>query len=94
VRSAALGGLVLTMIVVALSAGWAADRREETVLTVEVSSAEHEVEEGYFALGENATVMAKPGSDLHRFLTRHRGRTVRIVLSREDTRELSRVRRE
>ncbi|MBA3886003.1 MAG: hypothetical protein H0X67_09765 [Acidobacteria bacterium] len=93
-RSAVLGWLVVTMILVALGAGWAADRREETVLTVDVSSAEHEAEEGYFALGEHATVMAKPGSDLHRFLTRHRGRTVRIVLSREDTRELSRLRRE
>jgi hypothetical protein len=94
VRSAMLGWMVVALVLVGLSIGWAADRRDETVLTVEVSSVEHEIEEGYFALGENATVMAKPGSDLHRFLTRHRGRTVRIVLSQEDNRELSRLRRD
>jgi hypothetical protein len=94
VRNAMLGWMVVALVLVGLSLGWAADRRDETVLTVEVSSAAHEVEEGYFALGENATVMAKPGSDLHRFLTRHRGRTVRIVLSQDENRELSRLRRE
>ena len=88
-----LGWMVVALLLVGLSVGWAADRRDETVLTVEVSSAEHEVEEGYFSLGVNATLMAKPGSDLHRFLSRHRGRTVRIVIS-EDARELSRLSRE
>jgi hypothetical protein len=93
-RSAMLGWMVVALVLVGLSVGWAADRRDETILTVEVSSAEHEVEEGYFALGKNATVMAKPGSELHRFLTRHRGRTVRIVLTQEDGRELSRLQRD
>ena len=55
--------------------------REETVLTVQISSAEHEAQEGYFTLGDSATVMVKPGSDLYKFLSRHRGRKVRITLT-------------
>ncbi len=60
--------------------GQASDR-DETVLTVQVSSAEHETQEGYFTLGDSATVMVKPGSELHRFLSRHRGKKVRISLT-------------
>lgn len=91
-RSAMLGWMVVALMLAGLGIGWAADR-DETTLKVEVSSAEHEVEEGYFALGENATVMAKPGSELHRFLSRNRGRTIRIVLTQDTTRELSRLQR-
>ena len=73
------------------SVGRAYDR-DETSLTVQVSSADHELEEGYFSLGDKATVMAKPGSDLYRFLSRHRGKRVKIVLQ-ESTAELSRLER-
>jgi hypothetical protein len=76
-------GLVVA-VVVGLAAGLPltqAVERDETVLTVVVSSAEHEAYEGYFSLGDSATVMTKPGSDLHKFLSRHRGKKVRIVLS-------------
>lgn len=86
--------MVVAALLAGLGAGWAADRGEETTLIVEVSSAEHEVEEGYFALGKEATVMARPGSDLHRFLSRQRGRTVKIVLTPDATRELSRLNRD
>jgi hypothetical protein len=51
------------------------------------------LEEGYFVLGDAATVIAKPGSNLHRFLTRQRGKTVKIVLTEADTRTLSRLER-
>ena len=37
--------------------------------------------------------MARPGSDLFRFLSRQRGQTVRIVLTRSDARTLSRLQR-
>lgn len=93
-RSATVGWMVVALVLAGLSAGLAADRFEETTLTVAVSSAEHEVDEGYFALGEEATVIARPGSDLHRFLARHRGRTVKIVLTPEAPRELSRLHRD
>ena len=84
---------VLAMLVFgAWSVGSASDV-DETIVTVAVSSAEHEIEEGYFALGDMATVLVKPGSDLHRFLTRQRGKKVKIILTEADARELSRLQR-
>ncbi len=84
--------LTLALILVALSVGRAFDR-DETVLTVKVSSADHETEEGYFALGESATLVVKPGSDLYQFLTRQRGHKVKIVLQETGGPELSRLER-
>jgi hypothetical protein len=84
--------LTLAMILIGLSVGRAFDR-DETVLTVKVSSADHETQEGYFSLGENATVMVKPGSDLYRFLARQRGHKVTIVLQEAGGAELSRLER-
>ena len=84
--------LTLALILVGLSVGRASDR-DEVVMTVQVSSADHEVEEGYFSLGDSTTVMVKPGTDLHRFLSRQRGRKIKIVLTEDSGRELSRVER-
>jgi hypothetical protein len=58
---------------------------DETAIVAQVSAADHEMEEGYFTLGAGATVIAKPGSDLHRFLSSHRGQKVRLVI--EGTRD-------
>jgi hypothetical protein len=80
------------MILVGLSVGRAFDR-DETVLTVKVSSADHEAQEGYFSLGDNATVIVKPGSELYQFLARQRGHKVKIVLQEAGGRELSRLER-
>jgi hypothetical protein len=71
--------LTLTLLVQAYLAS--GNERDETVLTVVVSSAEHEAQEGYFTLGDSATVIAKPGSELYKFLARHRGKKVRISLT-------------
>jgi hypothetical protein len=79
-------GLVLT----GFSVGRAYDR-DETSLTVQVSAADHELEEGYFSLGDKATVMAKPGTDLFRFFSRHRGRKVKILIQEATGPELSRL---
>jgi hypothetical protein len=68
-----------------------ANDRDETILTVQVSSADHEIQEGYFTLGDNATVMVKPGSDLYKFLARQRGRKVKIVLTEAGGPALSRL---
>ena len=83
---------IVLLILLGLSATRANDQNE-TVLTVQVSAAEHEAAEGYFALGDSATVMAKPGSDLYRFLARERGHSIKITLSRSAARQLSRVER-
>ena len=91
-KRALTGWLVLALVLIGVSVGWAASS-DETVLTLQVSSADHELEEGYFTLGEEATVMVKPGSDLHRFLTRQRGNKIKIVLTQSAGRELSKIER-
>jgi hypothetical protein len=58
-----------------------ASERQETVITVQVTSADHEVEEGYFSLGDSATLIVKPGSDFHRFLTNRRGHRITVTLT-------------
>ena len=68
-----------------------ASDRDETVLTVQVSSADHELLEGYFTLGDSATVMARRGSALYDFLSRQRGRKVKLVLTESSGPELSRL---
>jgi hypothetical protein len=92
VKIAMTAWMVLALLLVGISIGRASDK-DETVVTVQVSSADHEVQEGYFALGEQATVMVKPGSDLFQFLSRQRGRKVRIVLTEAVPPELSRLQR-
>ena len=83
---------LLALILFGLGVGWASDR-DETIVTVQVTSADHELEEGYFSLGDTTTLMAKPGTDLHRFLSRQRGKKIKIVMTEADTRELSQLRR-
>jgi hypothetical protein len=92
VRIALVAWLTLALLLVGLSVGRAFDR-DETSLVVRISSADHEQEEGYFSLGDNATVLAKPGSDLYRFLTRHRGHKVKILLQESAGPELLRIER-
>lgn len=92
VRMVMLAWLVLALLLLGLSVGRASDR-DETALTVQVTSADHEQIEGYFSLGENATVVAKPGTELFRFLTRHRGHKVRIILEEATGPQLSRIER-
>jgi hypothetical protein len=84
------GTLLLAALTASAGTGQARDR-DETVLTVEVSSADHEVLEGYFTLGESATVMARPGSDLYKFLARQRGRRIKVTLVDASAPGLSRL---
>ena len=85
-------GAALALVLVGFTAGNAYDR-DETIMTVQVSSADHELLEGYFTLGDNATVMVKPGSDLFKFLARQRGKKVKVVLTEASGPELSRLER-
>lgn len=91
-RNAMIGWMVVAALLLGMSIGRAADNNE-TSMTVQVSSAEHETDEGYFSLGKDATVMAKPGSALHQFLARQNGRQVRVTLTLVDGRQLSRLER-
>ena len=83
--------VVLAVVLVGL--GVAASDKDETIMTVQVSSADHEIVEGYFTLGENATVMVKPGSDLYKFLSRQRGKKIKVTLTESAGAELSRLER-
>ena len=91
-RTAVRGCLLVALLFLGVGIGVAYDR-DETTIHVQVSSSDHEVQEGYFALGEQATVMVKPGSDLFKFLSRNRGQKVRIVLTQHQAAELSRIER-
>ena len=82
--------LVVALLLAGGTLGWAYTA-DETVLTVQVSSADHELQEGYFTLGSDVTVMVKPGSELYRFLNRQRGNKVKIVLTEDARRELSTI---
>ena len=84
--------ITLALVVAAFAVGRASDR-DETVMTVQVSSADHELLEGYFTLGDSATVMAKRGSALYNFLSRQRGRKIKVVLTDSSGPELSRLNR-
>jgi len=92
VRIAATVCVILAVLLLGFGLGRASDR-DETSLTVQVSSADHEQEEGYFSLGENVTLLAKPGSELFRFLTRQRGHKVKLLLQESTGPELSRIER-
>jgi hypothetical protein len=84
--------ITLALMFTAFAAGQASSR-DETALTVQVSSADHELLEGYFTLGDSATVMVKRGSDLYNFLSRQRGRKVKLVLTEATGPELSKLQR-
>jgi hypothetical protein len=92
VRTVWTVGLMIALLLIGVGVGRAYDA-DETVINVQVNSADHELQEGYFALGEEGTVLAKPGSDLYDFLSRQRGQKVKIVLTPSDKRELSRLQR-
>jgi hypothetical protein len=87
-----IGWMVVALTLIGLSIGRAEDK-DEAVLTVQVSSAEHETQEGYFSLGSDTTVIAKPGSELYRFLSRQNGRKVRISVTQLGGEQLSRLER-
>jgi hypothetical protein len=84
--------MVVAALLLGITLGRASDG-SETTMTVLVSSADHETEEGYFALGKDTTVIAKPGTELQRFLSRQNGRQVRMTMTMVDGRQLSKVER-
>ena len=92
-RGAMIGWMIVALLLLGMSVGRASDKpdKDEAVVTAQVSSADHELEEGYFTLGESATVVAKPGSDLYRFLARQRGHKIKMVLTESSGPELSKL---
>lgn len=91
-KKAMVGWMVVAALLLGMSIGRAADG-DQAVFTAKVTSADHETDEGYFSLGKDATILAKPGTDLHRFLSRQNGRDVKVTLTLIDGRQLSRLER-
>lgn len=91
-KTALTAWLMIALLLIGVSVGRAYEA-DETIINVEVNSADHELVEGYFALGEQGTVMAKPGSPLFNFLSRQRGQKVKIVLTQADKRELAQLKK-
>jgi hypothetical protein len=91
----AIAWTAVALLLVGLSAIRAFDR-DEALVTVHVSASDHEMLEGYFSLGDDATLMVKPGSNLYRFLAGQRGQKVKILITPATpaaTPELSRLER-
>ena len=86
------GAIAVLLVLAGFVVGRATDR-DETVVTVRVSAADHEVLEGYFSLGDTATLIVKPGTEVYRFLSRQRGRKIRITMTEEGGPSLSRLQR-
>jgi hypothetical protein len=72
--------IVLALLLVGLGATGGTTGDEPTVVA-DLTAADHEVEEGYFALGQKASLIAPPGSTLHGWLTTHRGQRVRVLIT-------------
>jgi hypothetical protein len=78
-RRFVVAGVLLALLLVGLAAT-AQTRSEETTVVADLTAADHEVDEGYFALGQKATLIASPGTKLHDWLTTHRGQRVRVLI--------------
>jgi hypothetical protein len=74
--------ILFALLLVGLSA--TVKSSDETTLVADLTAADHEVDEGYFALGQKTTVIAQPGSALHSWLSSHRGQRVRILIATAD----------
>lgn len=71
--------IILAVLLVGFGLGFAA-ASSGTVVTGVVAASEHEAQEGYFALGQDAMVFARPGAALHDWLQSHIGQRVRVTL--------------
>ena len=76
--------LVLTALVVGIVAGGAAVASQASITVQgQVSATEQESDEGYFAVGADTMVVAKPRSTLHQWLRAHNNQQVRVTIELE-----------
>jgi hypothetical protein len=73
--------LILTALVVGIIAGGAAVASQASITVQgQVSATEQESDEGYFAVGADTMVVAKPRSALHQWLRAHNNQQVRVTI--------------
>ncbi|MBI3262778.1 MAG: hypothetical protein HYZ58_06465 [Acidobacteria bacterium] len=79
-RTVLTGVLVLALgfsLGVCAETGW--------TLTAPLSATDQEADEGYFALGQDTMVVAKPGSQLHVWLRSHLGQRLKLTIAPDTT---------
>ena len=80
VRRTQLAMIVMALVVGALVGSVAVARQASIVVQGRVSATEQESDEGYFAVGSDTMVVAKPKSALHQWLRAHNGQQVRVTI--------------
>ncbi len=50
------------------------------LLSGHVSATDSEVDEGFFGVGQETSIVAKPGSGAHKWLKEHTGQRIRVTL--------------
>jgi hypothetical protein len=73
--------ILLAALLVSVGVATGYTMADETVVVGEITAADHEAEEGYFAVGQKATLIAQPGTKLHAWLANHRGQRVRVLIA-------------
>lgn len=73
--------LIVIALIVGIVAGGAAVASQASIAVQgQVSATEQESDEGYFAVGNDTMIVAKPQSTLHRWLRAQNGRQVRVTI--------------
>jgi hypothetical protein len=72
--------IVMALVVGALVGGVAVALQASIAVHGRVSATEQESDEGYFAVGPETMVVAKPDSALHQWLRAHNGQQVRVTI--------------
>jgi hypothetical protein len=80
VRRTQLAMIVMALVVGALLGGVAVAHQASIAVQGRVSATEQESDEGYFAVGSETMVVAKPQSALHQWLRAHNGQQVRVTI--------------
>jgi hypothetical protein len=80
-RRSTTARILLALFLVSVGVATGYTMADETVVVGEITAADHEAEEGYFALGQKATLIAQPGTKLHGWLANHRGQRVRVLIA-------------
>jgi hypothetical protein len=80
VRRTQLALIVMALVVGALIGGVAVAHQASIAVQGRVSATEQESDEGYFAVGSETMVVAKPESALHQWLRAHNGQQVRVTI--------------
>ncbi len=74
----------LGLLILALLLGLTIAQAEDGfVLSGRVSATDSEVDEGYFGVGEEAAIVARPGTGAHAWLKQHTGQRIRVTLTAE-----------